>query len=272
MKLLRAHLSIVCLLPIGLAGCLSTRTQEQPTVSNPIEKFPEKGSWTFTKPDILWVNGLVSRLAARNTTVSKYNTPASKYIWEKLTPDTRQCVETFRLAWPQTTPRPSERNIVPQLEAQFLAKVLPELNTLIEGPLIYSEEFFPMDSLEPDTRLLLGQQPTGDALAHLNRMLLEDAFPDLIAKSVRIIFDPAKKGFALVDYQRYFITFYNNQGQRVSSTDVSAGLRGGGSMHDNHQLDFGYSKQGDGKAGASIGSSFGSIDIKTGVFTWQGTD
>jgi hypothetical protein len=272
MKIFRTHLLLVCLLPIGLAGCLCTPSQEQSTFINPVDKFPDEGSWTFTKSDILWVNGFASRLAARNTPVSRYNTPASKYIWEKFTPDTRQCVETFRLEWPQTTPRPSERNIVPQLEAQFLAKVLPELNTLIEGPLIYSEEFFPAESLEPDTRLLLGQQPTGDALAHLNRMLLEDAFPDLIAKSVRIIFDPAKKGFALVDHRRYLITFYDNQGQRISSTDVSAGLRGRVSMHDNRQLWFGYSKQGDGKAGASIGSSFGGIDIKTGVFTWQGTD
>lgn len=55
---------------------------------------------------------------------------------------------------------------------EFLAS---DFNTIIRGPLIYDKQRFQDVSLRDETVRLLIQNPQGDDLAVLNRMLLEDA-------------------------------------------------------------------------------------------------
>ncbi len=57
------------------------------------------------------------------------------------------------------------------------------INKVVTGPSIFDEKRFAAVQLSPDTKELLAQQPAGPQLVHLNRLLLEDAYPSEIAKS-----------------------------------------------------------------------------------------
>lgn len=60
---------------------------------------------------------------------------------------------------------------------------LRNLNTIAGGPSIYDETRFKGVTLRPEAEALRRKNPTGFALARLNRLLLEDAFPQDIVKS-----------------------------------------------------------------------------------------
>ena len=51
------------------------------------------------------------------------------------------------------------------------------LNRIVTGPCIYETNRFRTVALGPDTAILLAQNPQGEALACLNRLLLEEAYP-----------------------------------------------------------------------------------------------
>jgi hypothetical protein len=55
--------------------------------------------------------------------------------------------------------------------------LVEDLNRIIRGQSIYDAQRFAGVSLRPYTQQLLAQNPQGDALVHLNRLLLEDAYP-----------------------------------------------------------------------------------------------
>lgn len=57
------------------------------------------------------------------------------------------------------------------------------LNKVITGAAIYDEKRFASVQLRPETQELLKKDPSGPELAHLNRMLLEDAFPSDLKES-----------------------------------------------------------------------------------------
>ena len=58
------------------------------------------------------------------------------------------------------------------------------INKVVAGPSIYNEKRFVGIHLSAGTEELLKKEPTGAQLAHLNRLLLEDAYPSEIAKSL----------------------------------------------------------------------------------------
>ena len=57
-----------------------------------------------------------------------------------------------------------------------------DLNKLIQGPAIYNEQRFSGVKLEDTTKELLSKNPQGEAIVHLNRSLLEDAYAGLIMR------------------------------------------------------------------------------------------
>jgi hypothetical protein len=65
-----------------------------------------------------------------------------------------------------------------------LPALLKELNETIAGPSIYDRARFDGVVLRPETAALLAQNPKGQRLARLNKLLLEDAFPRQLARSV----------------------------------------------------------------------------------------
>jgi hypothetical protein len=250
---------------ICLAG---TTISAQPIVSNAVKKFPNNFSWTFEINDILRIQG-----ATFARKIAAHQEPAMKCLWDHLPEGKRQFVLDYHAN--RFGADPKIRRTVDQ---QFCTNIVPELNALLFGALIYTEEYFPNNILEPDTRALLAQHPDGNALAHLNRMLLEDGFKELIAKSVRIVVDPMGNSYALVNYKSKNIIFYDQQNRLLSSIDVFLTLasRPGGlsnSFSDpDPQLKVRYSADRDGAVIAVIGLEGGSIDIKTGKFTYLGID
>jgi hypothetical protein len=57
------------------------------------------------------------------------------------------------------------------------------LTQVISGPSIYDKARFSNVTLRPETEKLLKQNPSGQKLAHLNKLLLEDAYPAELVKS-----------------------------------------------------------------------------------------
>jgi nitrate/nitrite transporter NarK len=57
-----------------------------------------------------------------------------------------------------------------------------DLNALIGGQSIYDEQRFAGVTLRPETQKLLASNPTGAGLLHLNRLLLDDAYPREISR------------------------------------------------------------------------------------------
>jgi MFS transporter, ACS family, hexuronate transporter len=58
-----------------------------------------------------------------------------------------------------------------------MAGLLDSLNNLVRGESIYDTQRFSGIVLRPETKELLDQSPSGDKLAHLNRLLLNDTYP-----------------------------------------------------------------------------------------------
>jgi hypothetical protein len=67
-------------------------------------------------------------------------------------------------------------------DAALLNGLLAGLNAAVNGPSIYDAARFDGVPLSPETRALLGRNPTGADLARLNRLLLEDAYPEAIGQ------------------------------------------------------------------------------------------
>ena len=76
----------------------------------------------------------------------------------------------------------SNSNAIPK---PIISEMARQLTDLINGPPIYDPDRFSGVALRAETRELLRRQPTGgQALVRLNKLLLEDAFPALLARSV----------------------------------------------------------------------------------------
>ena len=60
--------------------------------------------------------------------------------------------------------------------------LVENLNALIQSHAIYDPQRFSGITLRPETQRLLALNPSGDALAHLNRLLLDDAYPQGISR------------------------------------------------------------------------------------------
>jgi multidrug transporter EmrE-like cation transporter len=114
--------------------------------------------WFFSDREIR-VDSLASKLIS-------HGDPVSTFIWEKLTPKQR-----------------AELTAANSLSAEKRRALVKALNkVLLEGP-IYHEERFARVPLHQEARALAAQQPQGNELLRLNRLLLQDAYPAELAKA-----------------------------------------------------------------------------------------
>ena len=99
-----------------------------------------------------------------------------------------------------------------------ISALMKDLNQVISGPSIYDRARFSSIALRPDTEQLLRQNPRGQQLARLNKLLLEDAYPGELAKSSAtgwtvkdgaMASTGAGRGviYTAKDYGRYRLTF-----------------------------------------------------------------
>ncbi len=118
--------------------------------------------------------GLASKLNAESNEQPgrSASSDLSRYLWDRFSPETRQRLEEY-----------SEAD--PRLEELRLA-VTNELNWLLENDDLYGERR-PQQGLAGETNKQAECGPSGKkVLARLNRYLLEEAYPDEIAKSREI--------------------------------------------------------------------------------------
>ncbi|MGO9257387.1 MAG: DUF1080 domain-containing protein [Bryobacteraceae bacterium] len=99
-----------------------------------------------------------------------------------------------------------------------ISALVKDLNSVISGPPIYDQARFRNIDLRPETQQLLKQSPSGQQLARLNKLLLEDAYPAELARSVStgwVVKDGAMAStgsgrgviYTAKDYSRYRLMF-----------------------------------------------------------------
>jgi hypothetical protein len=99
-----------------------------------------------------------------------------------------------------------------------ISALVKDLNQVISGPSIYDKARFSGITLRSETEQLLKQNPGGLQLARLNKLLLEDAYPEELAKSSStgwVVKDGAMAStgagrgviYSAKDYSRYRLMF-----------------------------------------------------------------
>ncbi|MCI0538755.1 MAG: tetratricopeptide repeat protein [Verrucomicrobiales bacterium] len=133
-----------------------------PVATKLLELMRERdASWRFQPDDFLDTSSLAMKLRSAID-------PMSRHLWTLLSPATRTALEEYRDA--TADPRPLEPALV------------ADLNRIIGGPSIHASERFADVTLRPRTTRLLGQNPQGEDLLQLNRLLIEDAYSREISK------------------------------------------------------------------------------------------
>lgn len=168
---------------LGLANWVGTQTNFKVSKSsktkNPwLEVNFSYGSLLFSLGDFTDIAGLAKKLVAQAD-------PVSKFVWGTLTPDAQKI-----LADAKSTPE------------QVQVALIQGLNTLIRSGKIYEATTFNDVTLSAQTQALLTKDPSGNLLIFLNRMLLQDAYPDLIQPQVADAKNTVQVGQALKDYIR----------------------------------------------------------------------
>ena len=106
--------------------------------------------------------------------------PLSKYIREQFSAETQKLLDAY---YESDT-----------LSDSLREALIDELNKLIKSENLYEEERFAQVKLTKKTKELIKNNPKGEELIRLNRLLLEEAYPNEIAKS-RLVYtdDPLSK-------------------------------------------------------------------------------
>jgi predicted Zn-dependent protease len=114
------------------------------------------GPWTLSANEIQDLPGMINRLR-------QHSDPLSAYLWQNLSDPEQLLLLNYQ-------PPASSSNQAQAAVVQALNKIVGETN-------IYEPARFKDVSLRSETSFLLQQNPRGVALAQLNRLLLEDAYP-----------------------------------------------------------------------------------------------
>ncbi len=111
----------------------------------------------FTSADLLDLPALAAKLNQRAD-------PVTTYVVGRLSATTTAALGAYQ---------PTNATSVANLQTALVA----DLNAIIGGASIYDTNRFASVGLRTETKLVLAQEPQGNALLRLNRLLLEDAYP-----------------------------------------------------------------------------------------------
>jgi hypothetical protein len=111
----------------------------------------------FTAADLIDLASLAAKL-------KQPTDPVSTYVVGRLSATTTAALGAYQ---------PTNAATVTNLQTSLVA----DLNTIIGGASIYETNRFAKVGLRTETKLVLAQDPQGNALLRLNRLLLEDAYP-----------------------------------------------------------------------------------------------
>lgn len=127
--------------------------------------LPETGSSPFELRDLRDANRLLLKL----------KTPGvlSDFVLSKLTTATVTLIKQYDAA---SGPSPALKKAI-----------VDDLNRLLGAPLIFQKEAFAQVTISANTQKLFAEKPTrGEGLFRLNRMLLEDAYPNELARDAKV--------------------------------------------------------------------------------------
>jgi len=94
--------------------------------------------------------------------------PASAFLWQSLSSQEQASLSNYQPSAPGSN--------------QVQEAVVQSLNKAVAGPSLYESKRFQEISLRPETTNLMQQAPAGPNLARLNRLLLEEAFPNELSR------------------------------------------------------------------------------------------
>jgi hypothetical protein len=114
---------------------------------------------TFSAKEIKDLPEFVNKL-------TRHSDPLSSFLWERFS----ETLTNYKALPPNT-------NVLEAL-------VVSQLNEVIAGPSIYERGRFQQVSLRPETTNLIEQSPGGTNRASVNRMLLEDAYPAELSRTL----------------------------------------------------------------------------------------
>ncbi len=124
---------------------------EPPSVSAAWQ--PERGYSTFSADDFVDLPSLAAKLKEPNQ--------VADYIWGRLSGKTRNLLSNYSS----------------DADREVREALVQDLNAIIQGPSTYAVDRFSEIKLRQETQDLLDHNPQGEDLARLNRLLLEDAYP-----------------------------------------------------------------------------------------------
>lgn len=139
-------------------------------------EFIGNRSFSFGEADFLGTKGL-----ALTEKLMAQATPLTKWLYSQLSPDTIKQYQNYQNAPSGTDDEVKKRN---DLAKSHLNQLATDLNKVISnGQSIYDPARFAGVQLSDFTRQYMAQQNLApDKVTRLNRLLLEDAFPNEIAK------------------------------------------------------------------------------------------
>jgi len=130
----------------------------------------ENSATSFSSSDVADLAGLAKKLSEKSDPVSAY---VSSQLDDSLRADLAAFASTI-------TQPPSG---TPADEKALASALVKNLNKLILGPLVYDRSRFQNIVLRPETQALLDQNPRGANLVHLNKLLLQNAFPSGLSRN-----------------------------------------------------------------------------------------
>jgi hypothetical protein len=196
----RTFASLAC----ALAATSPSQLRAAPPASVPLFDGKTLDGWILLENTVYRVSRYdIADPAIFAGKIAKGADPVSAFVRTALTESLRNDLPTY------STGTPRDNVTLPAL--------VNELNLLLTGPSIYEASRFQAIALRPETSRLVSQKLHGMPLAHLNKLLLEDAYPtDLvrnpaagwIVKDGAMASTGAGRGviYTAKDYTRYRLT------------------------------------------------------------------
>jgi len=130
----------------------------EPPKTSP-DQQPARGPAAFTGDDFVNLSSLAAKLQERNQ--------VADYLWGRLSVKTQKLLSKYSS----------------DVDAEVRKALAHDLNAIIQGASIYAVDRFSEIKRRTETQDLLEINPQGEGLAWLNRMLLEDAYPQELLKT-----------------------------------------------------------------------------------------
>jgi len=150
--------------PLGFEEVSKEALSSNPLVGN---------QFSFDTTEVMFSVGAFNDLTSLAAILRDAQEPLAQYLRKQFSPDTQQLLDEHNVSSP-----PSEA---------LQKALIKELDQLLQGGWLYDEGRFAQVMLTEKTRKLLAERPRGDALISLNRLLLEEAYPNEIAKSQQFL-------------------------------------------------------------------------------------